>query len=248
MSRLRLLAFAVLAAAFVFAGTSLSASPQGFFRNDLTLHGTETAGGKTQNVTTYLSANAMKQSSSDGNDSITRLDEGKFIFIDNKKKTYSEITFQQMQDMMNAVGSASKDLPPEAQAMMKKMMGGGSDAPITVTAAGAGETVAGYATQKYLVTGPMAMEIMAAPDLKIPTQYYDALSARMAANPMFDMKKLYAEMKKINGWPMKQTTTMKVMGREMTSVSVVTSVDKTPIPASTFAVPAGYKKTEFMQK
>jgi hypothetical protein len=87
----------------------------------------------------------------------------------------------------------------------------------------------------------MEMELWAAPDLKVPAQYYDAMKLRMPRNPMFDMGKMYDEMKKINGMALKNITTMKMMNMEMKTTRIVTSVDKSTIPASTFEVPAGYK-------
>jgi hypothetical protein len=246
----RLLAI-VVALASVCLGFTVQAAPQ-FFKSDLTLHSTETASGgrggeRTTTVTTYMSGSAFKRSSSDGNDSIIRLDEGKMITVDNNKKTYSEVTFQELQAMMDQGGAAVQNMPPEAAAAMQKMMGG-ANTPMSVTKAGAGEPIAGYATEKYVVTGPMAMEIWAAPDLKVPPQYYDALKARMPRIPMFDLGKLYDEMKKINGYPLKQTTAMTMMNVVSKSAMVVTAVDKAPIPKTTFDVPAGYKKIDFIQK
>jgi hypothetical protein len=239
MPRTRLVFAVALAAALLCVGVPTAALAQ-----NMTLHSTETTNGKPSDVTTYMTANALRRNSSDGNDFIVKLDEGKLITIDNKKKTYSEVTLQQLQDMM-ATLTGGQNLPPEAVAMMKKMMGGSGSGDFTVTKVGPGETIAGYATDKYEVTGPMNMEIMAAPDLKAPPQYWDALRARMPANPLFDMGQMFEQMKKINGWPMKQTTTMKIMGRETTSTNVVNSVDKSPIPASTFDPPAGYRKVDF---
>jgi DUF917 family protein len=70
----------------------------------------------------------------------------------------------------------------------------------------------------------------------------------MPASPLLDMGKVFEEMKKINGYPLKQITTMKMGAMTSTSTMVVTAVDKTPIAKTTFDVPAGYKKVEFMQK
>jgi hypothetical protein len=251
MPRNRYALLAVLLSALVCTTLVLNGAPQAFFSSDLTIHQTETSSGgrgagRNGTSTTYLSGNAVKRSGSDGSDVIIRLDEGKMILVDNNKKTYSEMTFQEMQAMMDKASDAMKNLPPEAMAAMKNMMGNMATE-ISVTSAGPGETIAGYATEKYLVKGPMEMEIWAAPALKVPPQFYDAIKMRMPRNPMFDLGKLYDEMKKINGWPVKQITTLKMMGQEQKSESVVTSVDKTAIPKATFDVPAGYKKTEMTQ-
>lgn len=104
------------------------------------------------------------------------------------------------------------------------------------------QTIAGYATQNYHVAmGPIEMDMSVAPALALPAVYYDAMKALAPANPMFDMKKLHEEFKKIKGTPLKTVTNMKMMGQSMTTTELVTSVDKGPIPAGTFDVPAGYK-------
>jgi len=112
---------------------------------------------------------------------------------------------------------------------------------IKVTKQGPGETIAGYPTVKYLVTGPWEMEIWAAPDLVVPIAYWDAWKAQTPRNPMFDMGKLYDEFKKIEGIHLKSVMTMKMMGMSMSTTTIVTSVEKGAVPASTFEIPAGYK-------
>jgi hypothetical protein len=243
-----IITFAFVSAAALAVG-SLGAAPQ-FFGSDLTLHETTTSAGapggnRTTAVTTYLSGNAIKRSSSDGKDTILRLDQSKMISVDNSKKTYVEITFEQMQQLMDKLGGGAQGRAEQQQALeaMRKMMGA-TMAEISVTKVGPGEPVAGYPTEKYLVKGPMEMEIWAAPSLKMPPQYYDALKTTLARNPMFDMGKLYDEMKKINGVSMKTVTTMKMMNMEIKTTTVVNSVDKGAIPKSTFDIPAGYQKTD----
>ena len=63
----------------------------------------------------------------------------------------------------------------------------------------------------------------------------------MPANPMMDLRKMFEEFKKIKGTALKTVTNMKMMGMNSTTTMEVTSVDKTPVPASAFDVPAGYK-------
>ena len=128
----------------------------------------------------------------------------------------------------------------EEMEALQKMMGK-TAGPTTMTKVGPGESIAGYATEKYVISGPMEWEIWAAPDLKIPGAYYDAMKLRVPANPMFDMRKLYDEFKKIDGMAMKTVMTLKMMGMSSTTTTVVNSVDKVPIPPSTFQVPDGYK-------
>jgi hypothetical protein len=228
------------------AGVSPEAEAQ-IFSQDLTMHSTTTTsgmagrGGGSATGTDYLSKNAMRMNSSDGNDTIIRFNSEKFITIDNKNKTYSEMTFKQLQEMLDKVSAAMGNM--QEMEAVKKMMGMTMSS-ITVTKAGPGETIAGYPTDKYFVKGPIEMEIWAAPSLKIPAAYYDALKLQMPSNPLFDMKKLYDEMKTIDGIPLKTIFTIKMMNMEMKSTKVVTSIEKGAVPGSVFEIPAGYKRTE----
>ncbi len=196
-------------------------------------------GGGSSTETVYFGANAIKQASADGKDFIMLFDQAKVITVDNNRKTYSEMTFQEMQQ---ALDKAFAGLGEDRQAMeaMKKMMGR-SGAPVAVTKEGAGGTIAGYPTEKYRITGPVEMEIWAAPDLKVPVAYYDSLPLRMPPNPMFDARELSKAYKQIEGWPMKTVLNIRMMGMSMTTTTEVTSVRKGAVPAATFAVPAGYK-------
>lgn len=217
------------------------------FEQDLTLYqsttgtgmgmGTEAKGPQTS--ISYFSNASMKTTSTSGNDVIMRYDQGKIISIDHKNKTYTEMTVEQLQQKINEAAK-SMNANKEQMEALKKMMGQ-SFGPVSVTKQGPGETIAGYATEKYLVTGPMEMQIWAAPELKIPGAYYDLMKLNVPQNPLFDMGKMFEEMKKINGLGLKTVMTMKVMGRSMTTTTVVTDIKKGPIPASTFEVPAGYK-------
>jgi hypothetical protein len=166
--------------------TWASAQVSALFSSDLTLHETTTGsgmmgkGGGTQTVTSYFSRSAMKRESSDGNDMIILFDKGTIISIYNKKKTYTETTMQELQAMFEKMG-AEMDKNKEATEAMRKMMGQGG-ASVSVKKVGPGENIAGYATERYLITGTWEMEIWAAPELKMPALYYDALKMRMPRN------------------------------------------------------------------
>lgn len=223
-----------------------------WFREELTIHEKATTSGGPQGAnrdttaTIYVSRRALRRSSSDGVDSIFRFDTQKIVTIDNKKKSYSEVSFDDLQKRLNDSFKAmdNKEGGEDAkQAMeaMKKMFGGIGDS-VKVTKQGAGEKIAGYATNKYdLEMGMLKMQMWCAPDLRMPATYYDSFKMRMPKNPMFDMTKLYDEMKKLDGYPVKQIHTMNMMGVQMTTTTEVTGVEKGSIPASTFDVPAGYK-------
>ncbi len=206
---------------------------------EVTSSGMMGRGGGMTKSTEYFTHGAIRINNSEGTDTIIQLDGGKIITIDNRKKTYSEMTFQQLQEMMDKA-NAEMAKNQEQMAAIKKMMGqlGGS---FSINKEGQGESIVGYATEKYRIKGPMEIEVWAAPDLKIPTNYYDVMKMRMPQNPMFDFGQMYDELKKINGIVLKSVTTIRMMNKEMKTSEVVTSAEKGPIPASTFEIPADYK-------
>ena len=72
---------------------------------DLTLHETTTSRGETGTVktltsTNYFGRNAMRRSSPDGNDTIIRIDEGRIIMINREAKTYSSVTLQELNQVL----------------------------------------------------------------------------------------------------------------------------------------------------
>jgi len=209
---------------------------------DLTVVSTTTANGRQAPKTDYISATATRTGTGDGGEIILRLDQKKMYLLRPAQKTYSVMTFEDMQAMASKAAAALENLPPEAAARMQKMMGGMGGA-VTVTHVGPGEPVAGYATEQYHVVLGTMMEgdIWAAPALALPPMFYDAMKAATPANPILDMKKVFDEYKKIKGMPLKSVTNTKMMGQLMTSTTLATSVSKSPIPASTFEVPADYK-------
>jgi hypothetical protein len=229
----------------VFAGCLRQAEAQ-IFSQDLTMRSTTAnpgmggRGGGSVTTTEYFSKSAMRTTSSSGNDTIIRFDAEKLITIDNKQKTYSEMTFKQLQELLSKAGAALGGMNSEEMAAVKKMMGQ-MPTSFSVIKVGPGETIAGYATEKYLLKGPMEIEIHSAADLKIPAAYYDVMKFQMPSNPLFDMGKMYDELKKINGISLKTVTIMRMMGQEMKTTKVVTAIEKGAIPASVFEVPAGYK-------
>jgi hypothetical protein len=193
-------------------------------------------------ATSYFSHKAVRYTSSEGDDVIVRLDLGKIINLDHEQKTYSEIMIDQWRQMTRPPADAASPQDRQQQEAMRRM--GLDTGPAKLTKLGAGETIAGYATEKYLITtSSIQLEISAAPALEVPAAYYDLLSPREAAGagPLGDMGKVFEEMKKIRGMVMKQVSTLKIMEQTTVSTTVATAVQKGPIPTSRFEVPAGYK-------
>lgn len=188
-------------------------------------------------VTIYVSRNAIRRTEPGFKvDVIYRLSEGKIMYIDHEKKTYSEVTLAEARQQS---AKAAANMSPQQKAMMSRM---GLNAAPSFTKLGAGETIAGHATEKYLMkTAAMETEVSAAPALSLRPNYYEvARTSAGATTPFAGPAQSSEAMKNINGMILKRVSTM-TMNR-MTVTEVATSVDKSPIPSSTFEPPAGYTK------
>ncbi len=208
---------------------------------DLTIVSSVTTGkkGKTVTATQYLSADKLR--SSDGtSDTITDLTSGRMIHVDHKKKEYWETTLAELRQQFAEVEKMLDDNP-----MMARMVGGATE--VTVTKGSGTREVAGYVCDPYSMTiGKLQFELWAARGLKAPDEYHDAKKMVYATmGPMasrFD--KLYEEMKKIEGFPLRTEMDSKLMGMKLKSVSEATEVRKGPIPGDAFEPPAGYKRVK----
>lgn len=233
----------------MFVMLTLSAPAQSSFESGLTLYKKESTTGMGRNSegtsTVYFSKNIVRQNGSDGNDFLLFFDHRKFVTIDHNKKTYSELTFDELEAKLNQLSARAQNLDnPQARAMLEKMMGA-KFGEVSVTKEGPGGEIAGFDTDKYtIVVAPLNIEVWAAPDLEVPELYYDTLKLRAPANPMFDMGKMFEAMKEIKGMSLKTQTTFSMMGRTSTTITEVTRVEEGAIPASTFEIPSEYKKID----
>jgi hypothetical protein len=209
--------------------------------SDLTIVSKVTpAKGEPTTSTHYITAERMRMS--DGaNDTIVDLAAGKMVAIDHKKKSYYETTFEEMQKYFAQLNEMLAGNP-----MMETMMGKVADVQVQKTA----ETreIIGHTCTKYVLTmGEKFKETLwVTPDVKMPVTYYDAskMSYAMMGPMAGRFEKMLDEMKKIDGFPLATDVDMKMMGMDASSRTEVTAISNGDIPADTFAVPAGYKKTK----
>jgi len=129
-------------------------------------------------------------------------------------------------------------------AFARKAMGGEVGV-IAVNKGAATRKIAGYdCTQYTLSMGPdMVFDLWVAPALEMPVQLVDAQKATFAAMGPAGRRfvAMFDEMKKIKGVALATGMNYKVVGRKVDSLTEATEVKRGPIPASTFAIPAGYK-------
>ncbi len=184
---------------------------------------------------------------------ILRMDQEKIYNVDPAKKTYSEMTFAEMEayakrsgDKMAQYKDKIKNMPPEQRKKMEAMtgmMGGGADVPVEVSATGEKKKVGGFSCTKYLMKRG-DKELMAMWVTKDVAGFdnlrkdWMEFGKRMAS--LTNMAGLGEAYQKIDGFPME--TDMDMMGTTMTTV--VTKVEKRSTPAGEFSVPAGFTRTE----
>lgn len=204
----------------------------------------------------------IKGGPNDGSVTIMRLDKQVFWTLDSKKKTYSELTFDEMEKMASKMGTKMDaamekmnkelaDMPKEQREMMMKMMGGkmpgasATDAAIEVKKTSERKTISGYATTKYQVRqdGNDIVTLWITKDVK----GFEKLMAdwKQFANRMSSLTARFGKgvaeaYKDVDGFPMQTTATM--MNQSVTTT--VTKLENRSTPASEFDVPAGYTKVK----
>lgn len=226
-------------------------------------------GGAPQTATSYIASDRLRISQPDGNEAILDLKSGDMTVLNGQKKTYYVITQKDMDDMMatmkeqmnspemKAAQEKMKSLPPEMQQRMQSMMG--SAMAVSVEKTGTSRTVAGMHCENWTVSiGQMSKtEECLTTELKFPPQTYDRFKNYMdnmrsmmaSMGPMaknFDTMR--EQMQKLKGFPIASTTSTNVMGHRSSSTSEVTEVKHGAIPASAWAIPADYTKTDSPMK
>ena len=200
--------------------------------------------------TQYFNANFQKTvDESTKIDSLVDYGKGVFYTINHKDKKIELMTFDDLVaigEAMEAKTAQLANLPKALQGMM-----GGNPGEIKVEKLG-DDTVAGRACKKYKLTlGKMVQELSLDPSLKPPVNpaafaKFAKLRGNMYAGPAgASMKKMTEELGKLQGMALK--THMKgFMGTESTTEA--TEVKTSSIPASVFALPAGYKTEDTGKK
>lgn len=186
---------------------------------------------------------------------IVRLDKEVIYTLEPKDKTYSEMTFAEMETMMKKAGSKidsqmedlkkkMESMPEEQRKMVEKMMGDkmtgkGKEGTAEVSNTGEKKTINGYACTKFVIkqNGNEFMTVWATKDIKefepMRKDMEEFSKRMMAMNPMRS-KGLVEAMKKIDGFPI-ETFLQGVK-------NVVTKVEKRTTASNEFEVPAGYTK------
>ena len=191
---------------------------------------------------------------------IVRLDKELFITVNPDDKTYSEMTFAEMEGATKKAGGKMDSkmaemqkqlagMPEEQRKMVEKMMAdkmpgaeAAKDAKVEVNKTGDTKTISGFSCRKFVITqdDKDAMTVWATKDVSgfdgMRKDWEEFTKRMMAMNPMVG-KGIGEAFKKIDGFPVQRE-----MGHGMTST--VTKVERRTTAAGDFEVPSGYKKVK----
>jgi hypothetical protein len=236
---------------------SLSLFGQGLYWES-TAHLTVMGNDREINSKFYAMPKMFKSVDGEQHEAIIRLDKGVILNINHEDKTYTEMTFDELNSMMKK-GSEKldksmaelkdrlKDMPEEQRKMVEQMMsknpvmGGGSDEKYTVKNAGKTEKINGYNCSKYIVSqgDKDVLTVWATKDVKGPESLKKDLQdfRERLASTMPRIGSAMAEgMKNVDGFPIRvESANYK---------SVVTKIEHKSTPSSSFEAPKGYKKTK----
>jgi hypothetical protein len=209
------------------------------------------------NSTFFAMPKMFKSVDGKEHESILRLDKGVILEVNNTDKTYTQMTFEELDAMMKK-GTAKmdesmaelkekmKDMPEEQRKMVEQMMGktqatGSSEGKYTVKNTGVKEKISGYSCTKYIISqgDREVLTLWASKDVK----GVDALKKdmqefrdRMAAMMPKIGSAMAEGMKNVEGFPIRvESANYK---------STVTKIEQRTTPANAFEPPKGYKKTK----
>ncbi len=198
-----------------------------------------------------------------GTTMIVRLDKEVLWTIDPAKRTYSEMTFAELEGMMKKAGGKldaamekmEKEMAnmPEAQRkMVRQMMGGNmpgtsgaAAVPVRVVNAGERKTISGFACTKYvakrgdevIMTTWTTRDVRGFDEMRKDWEDFSRRWASMMPRFGNEMAEAY---KQIEGFPIQ--TVMTMMNNTVTTT--VTKAEGRSTPASEFEIPAGYVKVK----
>jgi hypothetical protein len=195
---------------------------------------------KESTQTQYVDATRMRTN----NESLktdTLVDYGHEVFytIDHTKKVVTKVTFKDMQEAMQGMEDQMANMP----GMVTRMMFGDTTE-VKVDQLGA-DTVLGRPCRKVRVSiGKMVEELSMDPSLQFPIHDYAkamSFTNRMPGAMGALFKRIAQEVGKLKGVALRTHVTG-LMGMDMTTEA--TAVSTAAIPASVWALPAGYKEVD----
>jgi hypothetical protein len=183
----------------------------------------------------------------EGKVTVIRLDKGLIYSIDPEKKTYSEVSFSEMNEMREKIATMMKKrmekMPPEQRKMLEGKMGDLKERAnrYDVSTTGETKTISGFTCTKYLVKhqGGETETVWAADGIgggmeslrQDMEEFLKRVSMSMGTGKA--RTEWYTE---IHGFP--------IQTENRGSIKTVTKIEQRSVSASDFEVPAGYTRVK----
>lgn len=174
---------------------------------------------------------------------------GSVVSIHMKKRQYSETTFAEIERAMSSMSSQmEKALAGIPESLRNQMMGDASRE-VTITR-GETRTIAGVECQNHIVTlgETMRMETCAATAIRPPFDPGNFRKLTLVTSPLgpasSGINRMVEKMRAIDGIAIASSNSLSMLGKTVENSMEATEIRRTPIDASTFDVPPGFKKVD----
>jgi hypothetical protein len=160
--------------------------------------------------------------------------------VDKEKHTYTVSTFDELRHRAALAGEALRNLPPDARRMM------GLDTPVTLTATGQSEQIAGHQAKEYRVGGGgVTGTVWVTDELHLPAgaRTWEELTAELAGHDRAGGT-LPAEIARLGGVPLRRSLTVSIGSEKVRTTSEVVEVKETGPPTDLLVVPGGYARVD----
>jgi len=192
----------------------------------------------------------FRQEDKDGHIGIVRLDKEMFISINPAEKTYTEVTFAQMEKKVKqgrAMGNEAmkkrlEGMPPEQRKMIEERMAGTTgqrdETKTEVAATGEQKVIEGYRCTRYIVkhNGKELERIWATKEVPNFTSVRKDFQRIGSFFASMGARSTMAWIEKVDGFPIERSGTG--------TSEKITKIQQGSFPKSAFEIPQGYTKTK----
>jgi hypothetical protein len=199
--------------------------------------------------TTWISGDKARIEQSADTTILVHLDKSVVYFLDNKKKTYAELSLDAITKSIQTAAAdagASEEEQDGVAAMMQGMM---SMMKITATVTPTTEhkKIGAWNCTKYSLSQTMGMagttvsELWASQEIKVDPEFYAKFS-NFAFVKFTGFAEALQEYKKIKGVPVLISSTSEVMKTSIKTTQELQEAQEAGAPAGSYDIPKGYKK------
>lgn len=239
----RLLFGALFVSAFtgVFVATDAQAKKGYYLKHEMIFPNPMTGQESKHTVESWHQGNKYRRSNPMTNEAVViDLDNQKVFGINDDAKTFWEIPMEQYRPMamMPLMVMGVRPMPDGSIQIPEKMF----------KASGKAETIGSFKAYEVNVVSdlPPGMEtaFWLSTDVKMPKKkLIDELRVSLANPGNKELEKLYTHWRNLDGYPVRTVTKMTTPRGNLSTQETLTHYESKRIPASTFIVPKGYKKT-----